>query len=49
MLLVVLCYGLRGFLMMLGKFFLIDVYAELVFKVPVGRFGDCYDRYLLRL
>jgi NADH-quinone oxidoreductase subunit D len=26
-----------------------DKYAEVDFKVPVGRNGDCYDRYLIRL
>jgi NADH-quinone oxidoreductase subunit D len=26
-----------------------DKYAEVDFKVPVGRHGDCYDRYLMRL
>jgi NADH-quinone oxidoreductase subunit D len=26
-----------------------DKYAEVDFKVPVGRNGDCYDRYLMRL
>jgi NADH-quinone oxidoreductase subunit D len=26
-----------------------DKYAEVEFKVPVGRNGDCYDRYLVRL
>jgi NADH-quinone oxidoreductase subunit D len=26
-----------------------DKYAEVDFKVPVGRNGDCYDRYLVRL
>ena len=26
-----------------------DKYAEVDFKVPVGRNGDCYDRYLLRI
>ena len=26
-----------------------DKYAEVDFRVPVGRNGDCYDRYLVRL
>ncbi len=26
-----------------------DKYAEVEFDVPVGRHGDCYDRYLVRL
>ena len=26
-----------------------DKYAEVDFKVPVGRNGDCYDRYLMRI
>ncbi len=26
-----------------------DKYAEVDFQVPVGRNGDCYDRYLIRL
>ena len=26
-----------------------DKYAEVEFSVPVGRNGDCYDRYLVRL
>src|SRR6516165_1323398 len=26
-----------------------DKYAEVDFKIPVGRHGDCYDRYLVRL
>jgi NADH-quinone oxidoreductase subunit D len=26
-----------------------DKYAEVEFQVPVGRNGDCYDRYLVRL
>jgi NADH-quinone oxidoreductase subunit D len=26
-----------------------DVYAELEFDIPVGRNGDCYDRYLVRV
>jgi NADH-quinone oxidoreductase subunit D len=26
-----------------------DKYAEVEFKIPVGRNGDCYDRYLLRI
>ena len=26
-----------------------DVYAELDFDIPVGKHGDCYDRYLVRV
>jgi NADH-quinone oxidoreductase subunit D len=26
-----------------------DKYAEVEFQIPVGRHGDCYDRYLMRL
>lgn len=26
-----------------------DVYGSLDFKVPLGTFGDCYDRYFLRV
>lgn len=26
-----------------------DVYDKLVFKVVTGRFGDCFDRYLMRV
>ena len=26
-----------------------DVYGELDFDIPVGRHGDCYDRYLVRM
>jgi NADH-quinone oxidoreductase subunit D len=26
-----------------------DVYAKMDFDVPVGRHGDCYDRYLVRM
>jgi len=26
-----------------------DVYAEMDFDVPIGKNGDCYDRYLLRV
>lgn len=26
-----------------------DVYDEMEFKVPVGKSGDCYDRYLVRM
>ena len=26
-----------------------DVYAQMNFDVPVGKNGDCYDRYLIRL
>lgn len=26
-----------------------EIYKELLFTIPVGIFGDCYDRYLLRI
>ncbi len=26
-----------------------DVYAEMDFEVPIGKNGDCYDRYLVRM
>jgi NADH-quinone oxidoreductase subunit D len=26
-----------------------DKYAEVEFEIPVGRHGDCYDRYLVRM
>ena len=26
-----------------------EIYAELDFEIPVGRHGDCYDRYLIRI
>ncbi len=26
-----------------------EIYAELDFDIPVGRHGDCYDRYLIRI
>ncbi len=26
-----------------------DAYAEMDFDIPVGRIGDCYDRYLVRM
>jgi len=26
-----------------------DVYAEMDFDIPVGKHGDCYDRYLVRM
>jgi NADH-quinone oxidoreductase subunit D len=26
-----------------------DKYADVDFKIPIGRHGDCYDRYLMRL
>src|SRR3712207_4771996 len=26
-----------------------DIYSELEFDIPVGRHGDCYDRYLVRV
>jgi NADH-quinone oxidoreductase subunit D len=26
-----------------------DCYAEMDFDIPVGKNGDCYDRYLIRM
>jgi NADH-quinone oxidoreductase subunit D len=26
-----------------------DVYGEMAFDIPIGRNGDCYDRYLVRV
>ena len=26
-----------------------EIYADLDFDIPVGRHGDCYDRYLIRI
>ena len=26
-----------------------EIYSELDFDIPVGRHGDCYDRYLVRV
>lgn len=26
-----------------------DVYSKMLFNVPVGSSGDCYDRYLIRV
>jgi len=26
-----------------------EIYSELEFSIPVGSFGDCYDRYLIRI
>lgn len=26
-----------------------DVYGEIDFKIPVGTYGDCYDRYFIRV
>ena len=26
-----------------------DVYSELDFDIPIGKHGDCYDRYLVRM
>ncbi len=33
----------------LRKFQPYDVYADLDFDIPVGKTGDCYDRYLVRI
>ena len=33
----------------LRKFQPYDVYSELDFDIPVGKTGDCYDRYLVRV
>ena len=26
-----------------------DAYADMDFDIPIGKFGDCYDRYLMRM
>ena len=26
-----------------------DVYADMDFDIPIGKYGDCYDRYLVRI
>ena len=26
-----------------------DAYADMDFDIPIGKFGDCYDRYLVRM
>ena len=26
-----------------------EIYSKLTFEVPIGKYGDCYDRYLLRM
>lgn len=26
-----------------------EIYPQLTFSVPLGRFGDCYDRYVIRI
>jgi len=26
-----------------------ELYEEITFKIPLGRYGDCYDRFLLRM
>ena len=33
----------------LRKTFPYEVYSRLAFGIPVGRFGDCFDRYLMRI
>jgi len=33
----------------LRKFQPYDVYSEIDFDIPVGKTGDCYDRYLVRI
>jgi len=33
----------------LRKVFSYDVYDLMPFSIPVGQFGDCYDRYLIRI
>lgn len=38
-----------GFLWDLRKSQPYEIYDCLTFRVPVGTFGDCYDRYLIRL
>jgi len=38
-----------GFSWDLRKYLSYDLYHLLDFKIPVGTFGDCYDRYLIRV
>jgi len=38
-----------GFSWDLRKWLPYDLYNLLNFKIPVGSFGDCYDRYLIRI
>lgn len=38
-----------GFSWDLRKFIPYDLYHLFDFKIPVGSFGDCYDRYLIRV
>lgn len=38
-----------GMLWDLRKNFPYEIYSRLDFSIPVGRHGDCYDRYLIRM
>lgn len=38
-----------GFAWDLRKFVSYDLYKNFFFRIPVGSFGDCYDRYLIRV
>ena len=38
-----------GFLGILENLNLMKCYQDLDFKIPVGKNGDCYDRYLCRI
>jgi NADH dehydrogenase (ubiquinone) Fe-S protein 2 len=38
-----------GFAWDLRRCFSYDIYDQLDFIIPVGQFGDCYDRYLIRI
>lgn len=38
-----------GFAWDLRKFISYDLYKNFSFQIPVGVFGDCYDRYLIRV
>lgn len=33
----------------LRKTYPYEVYKNLKFKIPIGKYGDCYDRYLVRV
>lgn len=38
-----------GFFWDLRKITPYEIYSKLKFRIPLGRYGDCYDRYLLRM
>ena len=45
--LLVLCYVVLVFIEILRKVQPYEVYSKLDFEIPIGRTGDCYDRYLV--